>query len=535
MIISLSVILALLLPPVTDIPGTAIRMGVTEITNAQYEAFDPAHVRAFSRGDDDAVTMVSWHEARAYCAWLSRETGRRFRLPTEAEWEYACRAGTSTPYHTGDELPAFMHKAQRNNRDKVPVPLTVAQSQPNAWGLYDMHGNVEEWCIDPWDALGDFRVTRGGSHNMELRYLTSGSRSAALPEDRSVLIGFRIVEDVPTPVNQPVFLAPQAFVVPPADDGTPFYPHNHQPAVAALPGGDLLAVWFSCEAEAGREMVVLQSRFHDGKWSPARLFFKVPERNMTGSALLLTDDGTLLHFNGVGDAGEWKDLALVMRRSLDFGLSWDRPEIIGPAHAPRHQVIAGPIVTRDGRLLLCCDAGPGGEDGTALHVSSDGGRTWTDTGSTIAGIHAGLVELADGTLLALGRGNAIDGRMPCSRSRDGGYSWQYSPSPFPSIGSGQRLVLRRLAEGPLLLCSFGPGGLFAALSYDEGASWPVQKLLTDGVARTFDGGAWTGSFTMDASHAEPKGYLAATQTPDGIIHLLSSRLHYRFNLAWLEQ
>ena len=86
-----------------------------------------------------------------------------------------------------------------------------------------------------------------------------------------------------------------------------------------------------------------------------------------------------------------------------------------------------------------------------------------------------------------------------------------------------------------MLCSFGENGLFVALSYDEGATWPVKKLLTDGKTRVLDGGAWTGTFTMDATHAEPKGYLACTQTPDGMIHLLSSRVHYRFNLRWIEK
>ena len=80
-----------------------------------------------------------------------------------------------------------------------------------------------------------------------------------------------------------------------------------------------------------------------------------------------------------------------------------------------------------------------------------------------------------------------------------------------------------------------PAGMFAALSYDEGATWTAPKLLTDGSGLTLEGGAWTGTFTLDGRHAEPKGYLAATQTPDGTIHLLSSRLHYRFNLAWLER
>ena len=245
----------------------------------------------------------------------------------------------------------------------------------------------------------------------------------------------------------------------------------------------------------------------------------------------------MLHFQGIGDAGEWKDLALGMRESKEYGYqwSWSGTELIEPEHRVRHQVIAGPIVTKDGRILLCCDAGPDGEAGTSLHVSKDGGKTWEDTGSTIAGIHAGIVERKDGSLMAFGRGNAIDGHMPCSISYDGGYTWTYSATEFPPIGSGQRLVLKRLQEGPIMLCSFGENGLFVALSYDEGATWPVKKLLTDGKTRVLDGGAWTGTFTMDATHAEPKGYLACTQSPDGMIHLLSSRVHYRFNLRWIEK
>ncbi len=515
----------------------AFRMSATEITNAQYECFDPSHkkwrgYKGFSQADDEAVIMVSWEEAQAYCAWLSRQSGRLFRLPTEAEWEYACRAGTTTAYNTGDSFPRDQWKVQENTRDKQPVSLQVAQFAPNAWGLYDMHGNVEEWCEDLRD--GEFRAVRGGSHNTPPQFLRSANRSASVPADRSVLLGFRIVEPGSARQAEPLFLEPLPYVIAPQDGVTPFYAHNHQPAISWTPDGDLLAIWFSTDAEAGREMVVLQSRFHRGAWSPASLFYKVPDRNMTGSALLTLADGRMLHFNGIGDAGEWKDLALALRESVDGGHNWSPARLIEPEHGVRHQVIAGPILTREGDILLCCDAGPGGEDGTSLHISRDGGKSWTDSGSHIAGIHAGIVQRADGSLMAYGRGESIQERMPCSLSRDGGKSWQYSATEFPPIGSGQRLVLKRLQEGPLLLCSFGPQGLFAALSYDDGDSWPVQKLLTDGKERILDGGAWTGTFTMDAAHAEPKGYLACTQSPDGMIHLLSSRVHYRFNLAWLE-
>lgn len=541
-------------PVMVDLPS--FRMGATEITNAQYEAFDPAHkalrgYEGFSSADDEAVVMVSWADATAYCEWLSRHTGRSFRLPTEAEWEYACRAGTTTTYNTGDTFPESQWKVQKNTRFKESVSLQVAQFEPNAWGLYDMHGNVEEWCQDLVD--GQYRAVRGGSHNTPVEFLATDYRCASIPQDRSVLLGFRVVEGAPLPEEPasdtetrvlvsvsgtsvsgaPFFAEPIPYVIAPVDGITPFYSHNHQPAVTWLPGGGLLAIWFSTDAEAGREMVVLQSTFDGEDWTPATLFCKVPGRNMTGSALLTLNGGDILHFQGVGDAGEWKDLALAMRRLPADG-GWSPLRYIEPEHRVRHQVIAGPVVTRDGRILLCCDAGPDGEAGSALHVSKDGGETWEDTGSLIKGIHAGIVELKDGRLMAFGRGNAMDGRMPCSISADGGYTWTYSATEFPPIGSGQRLVMKRLQEGPLMLCSFGPDGLFVALSYDEGENWPVKRLLTDGKKRVLDGGAWTGTFTLDATHAEPKGYLACTQSPDGTIHLLSSRVHYRFNLAWIE-
>ena len=158
--------------------------------------------------------------------------------------------------------------------------------------------------------------------------------------------------------------------------------------------------------------------------------------------------------------------------------------------------------------------------------------------------------------MALGRGNSIadksgELKMPMSISKDGGRTWTYHASQLSPIDGGQRLILMRLNEGPLLLLSFTYNqktpvdkrghdfggvekyGLYAAVSYDEGKTWPVRKLFTDGQERMLDGGAWTGRFLMDATHAEPMGYMAATQTPDNTIHLVSSRLYSTFNLAWV--
>lgn len=599
------------------------RMGQTEVTNAQFEAFRPEH-RAYrgknglSSGDDEAVTFVSYHDAVAFCEWLSQKEGKTYRLPTEAEWEYACRAGTYYDFYTGDGLPENYRKHQQTTRDYAAVSLRVGQTPPNAFGLYDMHGNVEEWCLDwygPYSAeeqtdpagyaTGFYRVTRGGSHNTPDKYLRSANRMAMIPEDKHALTGFRVVQaeypSQPTlidetphrhanPVRQqaftwskndttPFFTAPVPYVITPAcGSSEPFFRHNHQPAITWCDNGDLLAAWFSADEENGRGMVVLASRLRAGsdQWEEASLFFKVPDRNMTGLALFNDGEGRLYHLNGVEAAGDWQNLAMALRVSTDNGATWSAPRLIAPEHTKRHQIIAGTIRTREGWLIQACDAGPGSHDGAAIHISKDGGATWHDpwdgaplpnfheggSGSTIAGIHAGVVQLADGSLMALARGNSIEDeqgrlRMPMSLSKDGGKTWEYHASEFPPIDGGQRLVFTRLKEGPLLLISFTDHplrtpenergmlfpdragnnyrgyGLYAALSFDEGKTWPVRKLLTDGETRFLNGGAWTRFFLMDQTHAEPRGYMAATQTPDGMIHLVSSRLYYRFNLAWL--
>ena len=600
-------------------------MGATEVTNAQYEAFDPDHKkwrgkRGLSNADEEAVVFVSWNDAVAFCRWLSEKEDKPYRLPTEAEWESACRAGTSTAYSPGETLPEVYHKHQQFGWDPAPVPLGVAKTPANPWGLFDMHGNVEEWCHDIYGpypagpqtdpvgrAAGEMRVTRGGSHNTPVEYLRSANRSGSLPEDRHWLIGFRVVQGElpdseplapPEPplwargvsqaehdwsggpkAGEPFFAGPERFVhVPPESDGPLYAKHNHCPSITWCPNGDLLAVWFSTNTELGREMTILASRRRLGsdRWEPACEFFKAPDRNMTGSSLFHDGAGTLYHFNGLEAGGGWANLALVMRTSTDNGATWST-RLINPQHQPRNQVIDGTSLTKEGYLVQPCDAVYGGNGGTAIHVSRDGGRSWADPGAgtpkpdfandpaggTIAGIHAGVVELEDGRLLAFGRGDNrlgsddnIGQRMPQSISNDLGRTWHYSASPWPPINGGQRLVLRRLDEGPLLFVSFTDSsrvkpadrkgllfrladgstfcgyGLFAALSFDEGRTWPVKKLITPGEGR-FDGGAWTDQFEADATHAEPKGYLAATQTPDGVIHLISSGLHYRFNLTWL--
>jgi len=590
----------------------------TEVTNAQYEQFDAGHRKlrgksGLSKEDDEAVVFVNWHEADRFCQWLSKKDGRPYRLPTEAEWEYACRAGTTTPYYTGNALPDVYHKNQTQTWQPKPVSLKVAKTPANKWGLHDMHGNVEEWCydwygpyeqshqIDPVGRVGgDFKVTRGGSHNTKVPFLRSANRLGTLPQDKSWMIGFRVVLGKmpktkplpvpPLPLNQqnvsqriptdltkgpdpkkPYFKGPIEYVkVPRGSDGPMYSKHNHDPALVDCPNGDLLAIWYSCRSERGRELTIVASRLRYGskQWEPASLFWDGPDRNDHAPAMWYDGRRRIIyHFNGLSAAATWGNLALVMRTSEDCGATWSKARLIAPEHGRHHQPVESVFQTREGFIILPCDAGPGGSGGTVIHISRDGGKTWVDpgegrpgpkfttgaTGAWIAGIHAGVVQLKDGSLLAFGRGNNINGRMPMSISKDMGKTWTYSASEFPPIGGGQRLILRRLQEGPILLVSFtdrrkgmtirdaaGEGrtvfGMFSALSFDEGKTWAAKKLITaGGPARRLDGGGNTGWFVMDENHAETRGYLAATQTPNGLIHLISSKQYYVFNPAWLKQ
>jgi formylglycine-generating enzyme required for sulfatase activity len=149
-------------------------MGVTEVTQAQFEAVMGTNPSKF-KGPTNPVESVTWDEAVEFCRRLSEKTGKTFRLPTEAEWEYACRAGTKTRFSFGDSESVLGDYAWcTSNSGGKTHP--VGQKKPNAWGLYDMHGNVWEWCAD-W--FGDYssgsstdpqgpgsggsRVLRGGS------------------------------------------------------------------------------------------------------------------------------------------------------------------------------------------------------------------------------------------------------------------------------------------------------------------------------------------------------------------------------------
>jgi formylglycine-generating enzyme required for sulfatase activity len=126
-----------------------ILMGVHPVTQAQWQGVMGNNPSIF-KGMNRPVENISWHDALAFCQKLGEMERKRYRLPTEAEWEYACRAGTTTPYYTGIGKPALGEAGWYSGNSGAETH-SVGDKRPNAWGLYDMHGNVWELCSDWYD------------------------------------------------------------------------------------------------------------------------------------------------------------------------------------------------------------------------------------------------------------------------------------------------------------------------------------------------------------------------------------------------
>jgi hypothetical protein len=204
------------------------------------------------------------------------------------------------------------------------------------------------------------------------------------------------------------------------------------------------------------------------------------------------------------------------------------------------------VVLKNGWWIFGADAHPAA---SAMWLSKDKGRTWEDTGGSINGIHASIVELKDGRLMALGRGGNINNQLPMSISEDYGKTWKASASVLPPITYTQRFAMRRLQEGPLALAMFLPdvgtlgpqkgtdrelAKLCICISYDDGTTWPVRRLLTDESGDKGVIGMSNGRIYMGPGNSEPTAYVSLTQARNGVIHVISSMNHYAFNLKWAE-
>ncbi|MFC1561009.1 SUMF1/EgtB/PvdO family nonheme iron enzyme [Candidatus Latescibacterota bacterium] len=209
--------------PVHTVTLSAFEMSTTEITQGQYTAIMGSNPSYFTGDDNLPVEMVDWYDAVKFCNRLSDRVGLEqcydestwecdfsktgFRLPTEAEWEYACRAGTTTKYYTGD-TESDLARAGWYSGNSGSKAHPVGQKESNAWGLYDMHGNIWEWCHDWYDSeyytksptnnptgiqSGLYRVNRGGRWDYSAGGCRSAMRAGHDPNLKHNTLGFRIV------------------------------------------------------------------------------------------------------------------------------------------------------------------------------------------------------------------------------------------------------------------------------------------------------------------------------------------------------
>lgn len=360
-----------------------------------------------------------------------------------------------------------------------------------------------------------------------------------------------------------LFEGPIPYVkIPERSYGPLFFRHNHSPSITECPNGDLLAVWYSCANEDGAELSNVASRLRRGatEWEPASVFWDGADVNDHAPKVWWDGDRTIYNFvRGLREN--------LVRTSTDNGATWTPARMIQPPGEFGNQVLR----LQDGTLVL-------GHDNrqTSLVFSHDAGQTWAfndvkkqpsdfrpgGKGFRYPGIHAPMVQLKDGRILAMSRQDVLEDQekfgftTPMSFTADLGKTWTYEASEFPAISSVQRAAMIRLQDGSILFCSFTDPwsnwknrkgmsfkqtegeftgfGLFAALSYDEGKTWPVRRLVTPGgkphQVNTID----RVEFTLGDTMAEPCGYLAVTQTRDGNIQLITSKNHYRFNPAWLK-
>ncbi len=356
--------------------GEPYFLSTCEVTNAQYEQFDSAHkeLRGVYLGgsrvtltDDSPVTAVSWHQATAFCQWLSEKEGRTYRLPSEAEWEYAARAGSDSRFCFGDDESKLAEYAwfAPNSQNHASA---VAGKKPNDWGLHDMHGNVEEWCLDWHGAYtsakktdpagridGYAKVTRGGNFYHTARYCRSSNRGGCLPDDeRNPRIGFRVVLASHAPTNtlpaeaSPLFTrnVEQTPTATKVDSEKPYYDgfegrrptipkeswgpllshHNHNTGIGACPNGDILFTWKMMVAEGFPDNANAVSRLPAGSdtWQPASVLLDVPDINDHKPNII--SDGKRLYYLTTHALHGWKGAAGVLSMSDDNGATWTRPK-----------------------------------------------------------------------------------------------------------------------------------------------------------------------------------------------------------------
>ncbi len=511
------------------------------------------------------AVYISWKDAVAFTTKLSEITGKAFRLSTESEWEYACRAGTATRFYWGDD-PEFhqinTHAWWRGNSlvtDKKQA-RPVGSMPPNPWGLYDMSGNVSEWCQD-WHSyyingpvtdpsgppIAEHRVLRGGSWLSIGGHCRSSRRHHELPEMSHSDFGFRIAL---TCTERSLYGMPESsnlFVC--GAEGVNTY---RIPSLILSPDGSLLAF---CEArkestaDASPTNMVLRRSLDGGHtWLPTQVLICGKGKEAVMNPCPVVDRLNNRIFLFCIDAHKYgpdhhRQLILT---SDDNGMTWSDPIDAGQLISNHDdRFVSGPgvgIQLRSGRLVIPGYTGNMDDEldenyNSCVVYSDDHGKSWTQ-GAKVDQLsdESQIVELKDGTVMLNMRGNMGMSCRGVASSKDGGNTWSkvgwdHVLNECPCQASIIRFSYAKTEKKDRLLFA-NPDNtgerygildrtrLTVRISYDEGKTWSVKKLI----------------------HAGPSSYSTMVRFPDGDIGLLfeggdKHRREWirfmRFSLSWL--
>ena len=571
----------------------SFRIAAREVTIEEWRQFRPD--TPITTDQSPFVAGISWDDATAYAAWLSQRTGRHYRLPTEAEWEYVARlvAKESARY------------AAIKGMGSGPVEWTA-----DRFGPYDLSPQT-----DPVGAAsGPLRVARGGRMGfnptraksdpmIEIDYARPEARLAFPPSFAPIkgseegggfhAIGLRLVEG-PAPATAPSLVTPplnamgvrqdlasanmgpdpakpyfrrRAYLpIPPDYTGGAtteksgwdawYRNHHHSPAINIMPNGDvLIAIYTSYrEYETGSSIIATRLRHGADEFDPPSQFADIVGVN-DHAPLLMRDGKQVRFFWGSPFSGdvEWgkKGLPFQTMTTADNGATWSDiryPRMVGKVGAHNRQPINSAIRDHNGRLLLPSDGAadptkPGTTDNVSLiWASDDDGKSWYDTGGRTEGRHTTIVETKDNRILAFGGKNTdIDGFMPLATSTDGGKSYTKSKLPFPALSSAQRPVVLRLHSGRLMVIGDYVRTKPIAKPVPQRGSY-VAISSDEGKTWKFKqlAGAGVSKTPKRAADMEGStvGYVGAAQGPDGIIHVVTSvtkpSVALAFNEAWID-
>jgi formylglycine-generating enzyme required for sulfatase activity len=545
------------------------------ITAKEFQEFDPSYKPV--PGYPDYAAGVSYEQAVAFCNWLSDKTGKPYRLPTETEWEYTARAGTQTPFFTGDTPP----KPGEVN----PWGVVIAEGTPE-W-VADWYAPYQPGAqVDPTGPRdGHFRVLRGGGLDarhpklgeiypaMAPFFETSANRASMAPSYASKTgnIGFRVVQ-APTPVSHPTPQRKYWFkndvkqtavsLTAGPDPDKPFYETHelfpnlngesmpevgwriglarglgvtyHNSAVQELANGDMIAAYYNSpnkEDDPDQTILILRRRAGSDTWDMPEPWPYFADA-ACAAPVFWSDHGLIWMFFGFPRLIGAPPFAFVQSR--DNGATWGAirfPHFTAPIGRYVSQPINSIVRAKDGTIYVPTDSTGHGAGGlpadSAIWATKNDGKTWYDTGGRTGGRHTTLVIAKNGELLGFGGKNSeIDGHMPLSISSDGGKTWRVVPTQFDELMSGERPSVIRLADEKLFfVADYNPrhlkhlhkDGAFVALSDNDGKTWKMKRL---------------------PANILTVGYVTATQGPNGLIHIVTSKNTLNFeivlNEAWVQ-